>query len=308
MNVSEAARFPAPGRSRRWYSHPYNRGWYYRLARVAAQALPRRGRRTLAGVLARVALRLLPVERENVRQNLRRVLRGVDGPSLDAAVARTFRKFALCFADLLTLNRAPGARLDRYFEGAEGEEHLAAAAAPERGLIVATAHLGNWELGGRILAAKWGRPTHVVLSAEEDPSVEAFLRRDGHGVRFVTREAPTASLALLAALRRNEIVAVQGDRATGGRADVRLPFFGDAAAFPLGPFLLARASGAPVLPAFCVLGEAETYRIFLEPPIWVGAGGEETGLRRLVTVLQRYVAAYPDQWFNFFDFWGPARG
>ncbi len=308
MDVSEAATLSTPGRSRRWYSHPYNRGRYYRLARVAAQALPRRGRRALADALGRVAPMILPVERESIRQNLSRILAGVDERSLDAAVSKTFRNFAFCFADLLTLNRAPRARLDRYIEGTEGEEHLAAAAASGRGLIVATAHLGNWELGGRLLATKLGRPTHVVLSAEEDPAVEAFLRRDASGVRFVTREAPTASLALLAALRRDEIVAVQGDRATGGRADVRLPFFGDAAAFPLGPFLLARASGAPVLPAFCVLGEAETYRILLEAPICVGTGGEETGLRRLVAVLQRYVAAYPDQWFNFYDFWGPARG
>ncbi len=307
MNVPEAATLPASQRSRRWYSHPYNRGRYYRLASLAAQAIPRGGRRALAGVLARLALRILPVERESVRRNLRRILPPADGRSLDAAVSRTFRNFAHCFGDLLTLNRTPVAVLRRYFDGAHGDEHLAAAAAPGRGLIVATAHLGNWELGGRLLAMKGGRATHVVLSAEEDPSVEAFLRRDANGVRFVTREAPTASLALLAALRRNEIVAVQGDRATGGRADVRVPFFGDAAAFPLGPFLLARASGAPVLPAFCVLGENATYRIYLEAPIWVGGGGEEIGLHQLVAVIQRYVSAHPDQWFNFFDFWGSAR-
>ena len=308
MDVSGALTLGAPGRSRRWYSHPYNRGRYYRLASLAAQALPRRGRRALAGVLARVALRILPVERESIRQNLGRILPGADERSLDAAVSRTFRNFALCFADLLTLNRAPVAMLRPYFDGVDGEEHLAAAAAPGRGLIVATAHLGNWELGGRLLAMRLGRATHVVLSAEEDPSVEAFLRHDANGVRFVTREAPTTSLALLAALRRNEIVAVQGDRATGGRADVRLPFFGDAAAFPLGPFLLARASGAPVLPAFCVLGDAGAYRIVQEAPIWVGAGGEETGLRQLVAVIQQHVSAHPDQWFNFYDFWGPASG
>ena len=252
MNVSEVATLPAQGRSGRWYSHPYNRGRYYRLASLVAHALPRRGRRAAAGILARVALRVLLVERESVRKNLRRVLPGVDGRSLDAAVSGTFRNFALCFADLLTLNRAPVEMLRRHLGGVDGEEHLVAATAPGRGLIVATAHLGNWEFGGRLLATKLGRPTHVVLSGEEDPSVEAFLRREANGVRFVTREAPTVSLALLAALHRNEIVAVQSDRAMGGRADVRLPFFGDAAAFPLGPFLLARASGAPVLPAFCV--------------------------------------------------------
>jgi lauroyl/myristoyl acyltransferase len=302
VNASEAPA-AAPQRPPRWYSHPYNRAAYYRVAALAGRALPRRARRVLARALARAALGLLPEERESVRRNLRRVRPEADGATLDAAVAATFRNFALCFSDLLTLNREPGPTLRRHVKEVRGEEHLARARAPGRGLIVATAHLGNWELGGRLLASRCGRPTHVVLSAEADPSVAALLRRDADGLRFVTREVPTASLGLLTALRRDEVVAVQGDRATGRRSDVRLPFFGRLAPFPIGPFRLARASGAPVLPAFCVLGEDARYHVSLEPPIWVGAGEEEAGLGRLVAVMERYVSAYPDQWFNFYDVW-----
>src|SRR5207247_2596881 len=81
---------------------------------------------------------------------------------------------------------------------------------------------------------------------EADPAVERFLRGGAAPVRFVTRTAPTASLSLLSALRRGEIVAMQGDRALGTRGDVLQPFFGAPAPFPLGPFVLARAAGAPV--------------------------------------------------------------
>jgi KDO2-lipid IV(A) lauroyltransferase len=260
----------------------------------------------VSALLAPLACRLLPTERENVRRNLSKVLSGADPSSLDAAVFAIFRNFALCFSDLLTVNRAHGTTLHRYVEAIHGEEHLEAASAHGRGLIVATAHIGNWELGGRLLAARWQRLTHVVLAAEEDPSIEAFLRRNSSGIRFVTRDSPTSSLSLLAALRRDEVVAVQGDRATGGRADVPLPFFGAPALFPIGPFVLARASGAPVLPAFCVLGRDARYRIFMETPIWVARGNEEAGLRQLVAVIKRYVSNYPEQWFNFYDFWGSA--
>jgi KDO2-lipid IV(A) lauroyltransferase len=175
-----------------------------------------------------------------------------------------------------------------------------------RGVIFATAHLGNWELGGRLLAQR-GRPTHVVLAAEEDPSVEAFLRQSTNGMRFVTLGQPTTSLALLAALRRNEIVALQGDRPTRGPSDVPMPFFGAPAIFPLGPFRLAAASGAPVLPVFSVFAEEDRYRIYVEAPIGVDRGGKEAGLAQLVAILERYLAAFPDQWFAFYDVWG-ARG
>jgi len=308
MPTVEAVPAPAEtARSRRWYSHPLNRGAAYRLARAFAGALPRTGRHMLAAALGRMACRCLRAEREHVRWNLQRVVPQADPRRLDATVTRVFRNFGCIFADLLTINRGPAEGLRHYLGGVRGEEHLAEAMAPARGVIVATAHLGNWELGGRLLVAARGRPTHVVLAAEEDPAVEAFLRRSTPGMRFVTLRHPTTSLALLAALRRNEIVAVQGDRATGGPSDVRLPFFRAPSAFPVGPFRLAAASGAPVLPVFCVLAEDARYRIYLEAPIWVERGGEVSGLERLVTVLERYLADFPDQWFAFYDVWESSR-
>lgn len=308
MDMPPRAAVPAPITTPRWYAHPYNRRAYYRVASRCAQLLPRAGRHALAAGVARFALHCLPAERESVRRNLRRVLLRADARGLDAAVSGVFRNFARCFADLLTINRGPTASLPRYVEEVRGEEYLSAAGAPGHGLVVATAHLGNWELASRLLAARGGRPTHVVLAAEADRAVEGFLRRNTEGVRFVTRDAPTASIALLAALRRNEVVAVQSDRAAGGDADALLPFFGAPAPFPIGPLRLARAAGAPVLPVFCVLRANGTYRIFLEEPIWVGQGGEEAGLRRLVAVLERAVADHPDQWFNFYDVWASTRG
>src|SRR5262249_55868672 len=147
--------------------------------------------------------------------------------------------------------------------GIEGMSDMTKAARAGRGLVVVTAHLGNWELAGRMLARDGARPTHVVVEAEADPAVERFLRGGQASVRFVTRSAPTTSLALVAALRRGEIVAVQGDRALGTRGDVPHPFFGAPALFPIGPFLLARAALAPGVPALCLLQRVRRFRCVL---------------------------------------------
>jgi len=123
--------------------------------------------------------------------------------------------------------------------------------------------------------------------------------------RFVSRSRPTVSLELVAALRRGEVVAVQGDRALGTRGDVLLPFFGAPAPFPLGPFVLARAVGVPLVPAFCVLDESYRYTVTVTQPLTVARGGEEEAARTWVAALERIVGERPTQWFNFFDVWSP---
>jgi KDO2-lipid IV(A) lauroyltransferase len=288
-----------------WYSHGLNRLAYYRLASAAASTLPRPLRLALARGLGRLLARAMPAERRAVRSNLARVLASVPASMIDTHVSQTFANFGAFFADLLTLNRRPGADLRAYVADSDGEHHLDAALAAGRGVVLLTAHLGNWELAGRLLSSRGGRTAHVVLSAEQDRALERYLRLDSPQLRFVTRHHATSTLGLLAALRRAEMVAMQADRPTGGRGDAIVPFFGEPAAFPLGPFVLARAAGAAVITAFCAMTPDGRYRLEIDPPIWVKPGEELASLGTVVGALERVISAYPTQWFNFFDAWNP---
>ncbi len=298
--AATGARAPAP----RWHAHRFNRAAVYRVAALVASALPRAMRLRVAAGVARAASRRLPAELGVVRRNLTRILPGTPARALDELVGAVFRNFAVCFADLITANRR--ADIGALVAGIEGMPELEKAAHAGRGVVVLTAHLGNWELAGRMLARDGARPTHVVVAAEADPAVERFLRGGEAPVRFVTCTAPTASLSLLAALRRGEFVALQGDRALGTRGDVPQRFFGALAPFPLGPFVLARAARAPVVPAFCLLDGERRYRIVVGAPSPVEAGGEEAALGRWVSILEGMVRRHPAQWFNFYDVWSPA--
>ena len=296
---AEAGRGAVP----RWYSHAYNRAELYRLA-AAMGWLPRPARLRLARAVGRVARRLFPAERAVVRSTLE-VMTGATGTRLDELTGGVFRDFAMCFSDLVTTNRQPSTRLTAHVSTARGTERLNGL---EGGMISLTAHVGNWEMAGRLLALRSARPTHVVVAAEEIQALERWVRRDGDGVRFVPRTMPTVSLQLVAALRRGEVVAVQGDRALGTRGDTLVPFFGRPAPFPLGPFILARALRVPVVPAFCMLGPDDRYTVTMPEPLAVAAGGEEEALRAWVALLEETVRRHPTQWFNFFDIWNPIRG
>ena len=289
----------------RWYTHRLNRPTVYRAGALLARALPRPARLALAGGLARRASAWFPTERQQVRANLARVRPDASAPEREALVDEVFRHFAVCFADLVSTNRSRR-RPDRMVGRIEGDEHLLAAAATGGGLVLLTAHLGNWELGGRLLATRLRRPTHVVVAAEADPGVERFLRGGNAPMRFVRLGAPAAMVGLVAALRRGELVALQGDRALGTRGDTLVDFFGVPAPFPRGPFVLARAAGVPVVPAFCLLAADRRYTVVMAEPIRVAADGDGAALARWVGVLEAMVRRAPEQWFNFYDVWSAA--
>ena len=136
---------------------------YYRLAAACAGRGAARPVRAARAAGRAIGNRLV-TERRQVRANLARVLPGASAAALDRAVSETFANFAACFADLLTINRGDPARLRDYVAETEGEEDLDAACAPGRGVILLTAHVGNWDLGGRLLAPRLDRTTHVVLA------------------------------------------------------------------------------------------------------------------------------------------------
>ena len=291
-----AVRAPLP----RWYAHRYNRSELYRLVAAATRWLPRPTRLELARRIGHLAPRVLPAERAAVRNTLS-VMTGAVGSRLAELTRDVFGEFAMCFGDLIVASRRP-ARVSAHMGPVRGIEQLLR---QEGAVVSLTAHVGNWELAGRLLAQHSARPTHVVVAVEEARALERWLRRDGDGVRFVARAQPTVSLTLMAALRRGEAVALQGDRALGNRGDVMVPFFGRPAPFPVGPFQLARAAAVPLVPAFCTLGADREYVVRVLDPLPVVRGAEEDGLRTWVANLERVVAEKPTQWFNFFDIWNP---
>jgi lauroyl/myristoyl acyltransferase len=300
MFVAESVQSQRLPGAPRWYWHPYNRVGLYRLAEGLGW-LPRGRRLAIARGLGRLAPRWMPVERAAVRATLA-ITTAASGPRLDQLTARVFQDFAACFSDLVTTNRGPAARLLDYVSGVSESAFLEAGAG---GVVSVTAHVGNWELAGRLLAGRTARKTHVVVAPEEVAGLERWVRREGDGVRFVARGPVGVGVELVAALRRGEVVALQGDRAIGTQGDLAIPFFGRPAPFPLGPFILARAAGVPVVAAFCLLDRDDRYSVRLAPPITVERGGEAAAAQAWVGVLEDVVREHPTQWFNFFDVWRP---
>ncbi len=276
--------------------------------------LPRFVQPPIAAVTALIFFFLLKRERRAVAGNLRRIS-GKRGLALQWKVYRVFYSFcdfmvSYCYVPQATHAQLLSMLVDE--DKARGAEKIDQCLAAGNGLIVWTAHLGNSEFASRLLEMH-GRPVNVARLVEDKPA-EIMLRNlmANEQLKIVDLSGGArATIELLQALRRNEIVAIQGDRVYQ-RHSADVPFFSEPAAFPLGPFLLSQVSGAPVLPGFVIRQGWLRYRVRMGdpiPPVPSPAtfddrdAGQQRGLCQAVGFLEKTLAAHYDQWLNFFDFW-----
>ena len=303
----EREEVPAPAR---WYTHGWNRDLSWRLIHAVIPRVPRILRPPIHLVTTLICFAAMPRERRAVRRNLERITgrTGAAACLLAFRLFYNFSKFMVGYTDLV--GRRPEEMRLRVEGGEEVTRRFEALLAEGRGLIVLTLHLGNWEMGLAHLAGL-GPPVSVVLRQEESEGARfEAAARERAGVRVVpSGESAWNGLDLLLALRRGEIVAIQGDRPFGPLLD-RVDLFGAPVDLPSGPFALAQASGAPILAVGVPIRGHDRYRIILEGPLRVAPGpeGARAGLEAFARVIERFVRAWPTQWFNFYEVWGAPRG
>ncbi len=253
---------------------------------------------------------LLGGKRRSVRKNIRTVTGRQD---VERLVFSTFYKYARNWVDVLLMMRWRGSRLDSLIGRRVGGSYLDEAMARGNGAILISPHLGNWELGGLGLA-ELGYRINVLTFREPDEKVNELREkvRSERGINFIYVDrddtSPLAIIEAVNALRRNEILALLGDR-DGSSHTADMDFFGRPAAIPLGAAYLGLASGAPVFPVFVPL-EGNRYATIMEEPVYFTGGHAShkssviDGTARILRVFERYIRAYPDQWYNFFEYWG----
>ena len=253
----------------------------FHAADAAVRVLPGGASEMLGRWLAHAAFSLPLPARSAAIGNLGR-LEPQAGRDLSRGRARaSFEHFALSIVDFLRLQRMGPAALAEAVE-VRGAEHLEAAESSGRGVIVVSAHVGNWEWGAAFLAARRAG-LHLVARRHRDDALERFFAR--RRARFGVERLDGRSLWLRASalLRDREWVAVMADRPVSDRAT------GCAWAAAL-----ARRTRAVVLPGVCIRTAPGRYAACFAGPVdpAQASGGVADALRQLV-------ARAPEQWCAF---------
>jgi Kdo2-lipid IVA lauroyltransferase/acyltransferase len=177
----------------------------------------------------------------------------------------------------------------------EGAEHFENALRAGRGVLFATAHLGNWELSAFAHALLTG-PMNVVVRPLDNPWIDRMVerRRGLSGNRIIGKR--DIARPILKALAANEAVGILIDQNSMPDSGVFVDFFGLPACTGTGFAKLAARSGAAVIPGFALWSaEEQLYVLRFYPPVPT-TGDATCDTAALQRVLEEIVRAHPDQW------------
>jgi len=260
----------------------------YWLARFVLWSIDRVPR--LAGFYSRLLDLAIPRLRRTALRNLK--MAGFD--DRNKIVDGVFRSIARLLATFARFPRITRDNVSQYI-GYDGLENFECAQQRGRGVLVATAHLGNWELSA-FAHAFLTAPMNIVVRPLDHPRIDRVVeeRRALSGNRII--EKKDAARGILRALAANEAVGILIDQNTALDQGVFVDFFGIKACAGSAFAKLAHHSGAAVVPGFALYSEVERrYILRFYPPIEI-TGDVTADTQRIHSQLESVIREYPDQW------------
>jgi KDO2-lipid IV(A) lauroyltransferase len=270
------------------------------------EKIPRPWAYALAIVVARAAYLLASKARRCLEFNLGMALPEASDQEIARLVRLNFRNHAKAYADLMRMPRARVEDLQPLLK-LEGMEHLEAARAADKGVLVISAHMGSWEVTAAIWAATIAP---VSLFAEELEPQEMYDWYRTTRARLGISVLPLRRSGLrqvLKALESNEMVVTAVDRDMLGTG-MLVDFFGRPARIPTGPASIALRTGAAILPVCVYRLPDDTYQAEGSSPVHVEASGDRAADERrineqLVRHMEQIIRAHPEQWHMPHPIW-----
>ena len=264
--------------------------WLARLVLATLSATPLSTANKLARVYVRVLDIALPRLRRTALKNLE--MAGFAGRErITTGVFDSVARLVVAFARFPQITRGNVQEWIQY----EGLENFERARGRGKGVLVATAHLGNWELSA-FCHAYLAAPMHIVVRPIDNAKIDALVeRRRALSGNYVIAKKDAAR-GILRALKAGDAAGILIDQNTTPEQGVFVDFFGVKACAGSAFVKLAHHSGAAVVPGYALWSEkAGRYVLHFEPEVEM-TGDVQADTQRVHARLEAAIRKHPDQW------------
>jgi lauroyl/myristoyl acyltransferase len=258
----------------------------------------------IASGLTELHFRLFPSRRHAALKNLATVLPGASRQERLRLVRKMMRNYNAMMYEFF---RLPHLEKDDLLRNVEvvGREHLEAAHARGRGVVITCTHIGNWELAA-VVVAFWGKVMHAVAGVQLNRWLTSAVRETKSELAIHTVSHEDGFRKLLRALERNELIALMVDGDLYRHGDT-VEMFGRDTRWPTGPGVLAQRTGAPVICGYCERVRPGMFRIVIEPMLDPADFPTAMALNQAIAdISSRHIREHLDQWCIFRPLWEPA--
>jgi len=192
----------------------------------------------------------------------------------------------------------------------DGEHVLREITAQQKGGMLLSAHVGNWEIAGFLLK-RLNTKINIVIFDGEHQKIKQYLDSvtEASTAKFIIIKNDLSHIYEIAdALKNNELVCMHADRFVEGNKTITTKFLGLPAKFPIGPFLLSAQFKVPVSFVFAMKETSLHYHFFAsEIKEYPAAQSKDEFIKLMLedfaAEMEKKVKDYPDQWFNYYNFW-----
>lgn len=191
----------------------------------------------------------------------------------------------------------------------EGYDYFLTLAGKEGGFIQLSAHIGNYEIAGYTLTAEKKRFNALVFAGEKESVMRNRNRMFGdRNIRMIAIRPDMSHIFLINnALSDGETVSMPADRVIGSQKTMAVTLLGKEAHLPAGPFTVATMRGLPVIAVNVMKTAHDTYKMYVTPLRYDLSAPRRQQARQLADAyaaeIGRMMTMYPEQWYNYFDFW-----
>ncbi len=173
-----------------------------------------------------------------------------------------------------------------------------------KGCVLLSAHLGNWEIAGNLLKNRVVDKMNALMLDEEYQKIKDVVNKATGGSKFniiPIKNDFSHIIKIKNALNNNEFVAIHADRYNDQAKFIEVDFFEHKIKLPYGPFLIATKFNAPVVIVFAVKEHEYHYHFSSTNPIYQKETPEALA-KLYIKQLEKMTKKYPEQWFNYYNY------
>jgi len=234
--------------------------------------------------------------------NLKAAFSGEKTPrQIKRITKNVYRNAAQTFAEILSMTKFDKKYIYKYVDVID-EERIEKASKNPKGMILVSAHFGNWELS-TVTSVMHGYPLYLLARDQKMVRLNELLNllRETKGNTVIRKGMDIKNIFRV--LHEGKSLGILADQNAGMNGEL-IDFFGRPASTATGPYRFAQKSGAWILPAFIHREKGPYHKLILEEPLMIGRDDDIIPyMQKYNNLLEKHVRNYPDQWLWMHKRW-----